>query len=116
MLLIHNMKGSKKAQNRKKECSFDEALKAFKCGNVDVEKAAKMCGVTVRYFSRQANTAGVSTCRYDKDGKPELTESEKIRRRSRKKKNVALDEKIKLAKELGVSYGKLSAMLRMGAI
>ena len=114
MIKMKNMKKSRTQKCKSKPaCSTDEAIKLFKNGEVDLIKAAEMCGLTLRYFMRSANIAGVSTYKYDKDGKPMLVKSEKILKRNSVKKNVSLDEKAALARRLGVSYGQLSAMLKM---
>ena len=115
---------------------FKEVLEEYKRGELTQEEAGCKCGITQTTFSRWMKKRGVKVVcvakkklltytnengelvqvkKKSKKHKPRMIYYQpKIDRR--KKKNEKLDEKIKLAKELGVSYGKYVAMKKMGVI
>lgn len=117
---------------------FKEVLEEYKRGELTQEEAGCKCGITQTTFGKWMKKRGVKVVcvagkkriTYTNENGELVQVKMKFVKRNyeprmiyyqpkidrRKKKNEKLDEKIKLAKELGVSYGKYVAMKKMGVI
>lgn len=96
----------------KGDITVEKVLETFIDGKVDFQEAVKILNCSPQYLQRRINAAGYSATRYTKAGKPRrIISEERLKKRT---KNDALEAKIKLARKLGISYGKLSVMLKAG--
>lgn len=112
MNVLYQIGKKGKRKDIKGEKTYEEAKELFSKGKT-MKECAKLCGMSVSGFKKRVNVDEGKPANEGRCNRYSLVPKNKAMEKFHK---VSLDEKVRMAKELGISYGKYVAMEKMGAI
>ena len=107
MNVLYQVGKKGKRQDIKGNITYEEAKKLLNEGN-DLKKCAKLCGMSVSGFKKRVNVDEGRPAYEGRCNRYNLIPKNKVMEKFHR---ASLDEKAKMARDMGISYGKLSAML-----
>lgn len=112
MNVLYQVGTNGKRREIKGDITYEEAKKRLDEGG-KINECAKLCGMSVSGFKKRINIDEGRPANEWRKSQLSLVPDNKIMKKFHR---VSLDEKAKMARELGISYGKLSAMVKLGVI
>lgn len=96
-----------KRKNIKGNITYEDAKELLNKGKT-MKECAKLCGMSVSGFKKRVNVDEGKPANEGRCNRYSLIPKNKVMEKFHR---ASLDEKAKMARDMGISYGKLSAML-----